>query len=68
MHKQYKFIQISNTERSLTALDANGEIWTYFGNKYGWKKLNMTRMTVAQEKQARKKKEIEQASLFTETD
>ena len=40
-----KFIQLVSSEKSLTALDDNGDVWTYVGRDKGWSPLNMKRIT-----------------------
>lgn len=45
--KKVKFTHFQSTEtHGLYAIDEDGDLWVYQGNKHGWSKLNMTRLNV----------------------
>ena len=44
-----KFIQIVVTERSINALDEQGNVWRYIGAAKGWAKMNMARVNTSQQ-------------------
>ena len=47
--KESPFIQILVTERTINALDKQGNVWRYIGTAKGWIMLNMTRVNTTQQ-------------------
>jgi hypothetical protein len=45
MERESKFVQLVANDGLLTALDEDGDVWTYIGNAYGWRPMNMTRLS-----------------------
>lgn len=67
--KAKKFVQINATNSTLNALDEGGVVWAYIGNAYGWRPMNMTRLTVKQSIEAANRKYSEaRTSIGVEDD
>jgi hypothetical protein len=45
MEGESKFVQIVANDGLLTSLDEDGDVWTYCGNDFGWRPMNMRRMS-----------------------
>jgi hypothetical protein len=48
MNEQVKLLHFVETRAGLYGLCVDGSVWVYQGQKHGWSKLNMSKMTPKQ--------------------